>query len=62
MPYKKAKSPTGKPSKVKADLVETLGKGGKRPPKKEATKKKKKPLTRAERMDRGLPLTPIKKK
>lgn len=65
MPYntaKKAPSPTGKPSKVKVDLVETLGKGGKRPsaPKKKAAPKRG--MTRAEKMDKGLPLSPIKKK
>ena len=48
MATKKAKSPTGKPSKVHPDLDDAMkGKGGKRPAaKKKAAPKKKKPTNK----------------
>jgi hypothetical protein len=53
---KKAKSPTGRPSKVNPDLADAMrGKGGKRPTVK--AKPRKKPLTRAQKMDRGMSLS-----
>ena len=58
---KKAKSPTGRPSKVHPDLAAAMrGKGGARP--KVKTAPKKKPMTRAQRMDRGMALGPVKRK
>ena len=60
---KKVKSPTGKPSKVRAEMKDfDAGKkvAGKRPT--SAVKRKKvQSRSRAEKMDKGLPLKKVKK-
>jgi len=61
---KKAKSPTGKPSKVNPDVDDAMrGKGGKRPPPPPPeTEPGDDSDHRAKKMDSGLPLRQMKKK
>lgn len=68
MRKKKVASPTGRPSRISSGNADAMRKfeagkptGGKRPVVKKTVKAKKPPLTRAQRMDRGMSLAPVKK-
>ena len=66
---KKVASPTGRPSRISSGNADALRKfeagkptGGSRSVVKKTVKAKKPPLTRAQRMDRGMSLIPVKKR